>query len=653
MAMKFNKDAMLKHRFWIIISVAIVLSLVGISYLGLVAADTTKLQALLTQTHKYEPTANEIVVEQSAKNAEKAKKSEAGIWAKASQKQQPILRWAENIETEFNFQNGFFTVEIKIDTLPASVKDWPTPDGPNTKSGKLTNVQPEWFEIIDKDNKKVKFHKTDDINGNITVVGEEKKLNFPQLRDHIGKLVTVNYDVGKYFGDPLTDAEQRAFAESYKQQVLDILKSVDPLNEKGDGVVQLKDWLFRNELPEDIGGGGGVGAGPGAGPGAGNAGKMPFIRYFPGVWGGGKFKNYSEEAWIAQENLWVQKEIYRIIREANDSISLFKGKAVEKKGETASFENSFFKAELTLDAKNNLVFKVKNRLPRGQKLDLLFRVKMNKNLQAELVKISGPMLTPAGSAGDFHQHELIPEPADSPRKGIYSVEQVLNWETAAVKRIDYISVGSSDASEYSHSHRTFDHLRPLVEKPAPKVEEGGLDGPPGGGRPLGFPGGPGGGAGGGNKTVLDHELWTHRYADVTEQSRRIPVAIVLIVDQDHVDRILNSFNNSNLRFLQSQVLLNYYTGSLQPPPVEDKKDAGFGGGGERKFGPMMMPGRGPGPGAGPGPGGGFMPGGGEGGGLGLGNAAPEMETNMELVIYGVMTLYQRYPPRPAAKKEQQ
>ena len=46
----------------------------------------------------------------------------------------------------------------------------------------------------------------------------------------------------------------------------------------------------------------------------------------------------------------------------------------------------------------------------------------------------------------------------------------------------------------------------------------------------------------------------------------IPVAVVLIVDQDHVDRVLNSFNNSKLRFLETQVLLNYYSGSLQPPP---------------------------------------------------------------------------------------
>ena len=38
------------------------------------------------------------------------------------------------------------------------------------------------------------------------------------------------------------------------------------------------------------------------------------------------------------------------------------------------------------------------------------------------------------------------------------------------------------------------------------------------------------------------------------------------------------------------------------------------------------------------------------GGLGTSQpgAASDMETNMEVVIYGFMTLYQRYPPPPQA-----
>jgi len=665
MAAKFNKDTILKHRFWIIISVALVLSLFGIFYLGvIVSADTTKLVALHTNAFKYNPKANQKVVEESAKHAEKAKNSEAGIWKKAYEMQEKLFLFAPNVESEFDLYYGKFTSEVKIDKAPADAKEWPANEAEDVKLGILTRVEPEWFEIKDKDNKAIKFHKTDSINGNITAAGEDKKLNFPELRKYIGSLATVKYQVGKYFMEPLTRAEQLAFKESYKKQVLKILKSVDPYNEKGEGVVQLKDWVYRDDLPEEefvVGGAGGGGGGGGPMPIAGGArpggaaggiggGKMPFIRYVAKPWGGDGFKSFSEEAWIAQENLWIQEEIYRIIREANDSISVFKlqSKTVDKRGVPVVYTNSFLEAELTLDAKNNLTFKVKNRLPRNQKLDLLFRVKTNKGLQSELIKVSGPSLKPAGTQGDSFVKEE-PEAGDSPRTGIYSVEQVLNWETAAVKRIDYISIGSADTSEISHSHRTYDKLKPYLEEKvveAPKDADPMKPGAPGPGMGLGNPQ-----QAGGNKTMLDHDLWTHRYSELTEQSRRIPVAIVMIVDQGHVDRILNAFNNSKLRFLQSQVLLNYYNGSMQPPIFQDTKEGGGGIAGEfggPGFNPMPgIAGGGRGSREGPGP----MPGvaGGMGNPGAVGSGTPEMETNMELVIYGVMTIYQRYPPRSAPK----
>jgi hypothetical protein len=645
MAAKLNKDALLKYRFWIIIGVAFVLGLGGVFYLGLIVhADTTKLQALQAQGKGYSPKSNQKTVEQSNKNAETAKASEAGIWKAAWDKQEPLFVWAKKVEDQFNFRHGFFVSEIKVDKLPPDPKEWPKNETPNTLSGKLTEFQPEWFMVQTAEGKDVKFHKTEGINGNITLVGADKKLNFPQLLNHVNTaLVTVQYQPGKYFMDPLTMPEQAVFFETYKPQVLDILKIVDPLDIKGNGVVQLKQWLFQEELPENIDvGGGAAGGGPampagGGAGGAGGQGRMNFIRYVSKPWAASGFKSHSEEVWIAQENLWIQKEIYRIIRGANDSISVFDGKAVEKQGEIASFKNSSFEAQLTLNPNNSIAFRVKNRLPRNQKLDLLFRVKTNKALQPEVIKISGPMLTPAGTKTDSYLQE-IPETADSPRKGIYSVEQVLTWETAAVKRIDYISIGSADATEYSHSHRTFDKLRPLNESAIPKPAETTKD-------PMGISGMPGGmggdGGKGGNQVMLEHGLWNFRYSDVSEQSRRIPVAIVLIVDQDHVDRVLAAFNNSKLRFLQSQVLLNHYTGSLQPPPIDEFKEGGLPGTAGTPmpfYQPMPMPIRG---GSQPGTPG--MPGMNP-----LESVSDDLETNMELVIYGTMTLYHRHPPRTAA-----
>jgi hypothetical protein len=194
-------------------------------------------------------------------------------------------------------------------------------------------------------------------------------------------------------------------------------------------------------------------------------------------------------------------------------------------------------------------------------------------------------------------------------------------------------------------------LRPFDEKDLPKVENkeekpGEVPGPKRFGREDGgFGGGPGGG--GANKTMLRHGLWTDRYIEVSEQSRRIPVAVALIVDQDHVDRVLTHFNNSKLRFLELQVLLNHYSGSLTPPATNEQKEKGgegFPGVRPKGFGvPGGFGGRE-----------GSIPGGPGRPGIAAGNQPPgdgqNLETNMELVIYGVMTLYQRYPPRPQAEK---
>jgi len=170
--------------------------------------------------------------------------------------------------------------------------------------------------------------------------------------------------------------------------------------------------------------------------------------------------------------------------------------------------------------------------------------------------------------------------------------------------------------------------------------------PEGGGPRPAMGGGIGAGAGGNQGALEMPSLWSFRYMEVTEQSRRVPVAVVLIVDQDHIDRVLTSFNNSKMRFLPTQVLVNQYLGSMQPPAVVDPN------------GPPGFPGGvGPGPGfggfGGPGreimrpPIGGFGGFGGFGGQPGdPGTAVSEPDTNMELVIYGIMTLYQRYPAAP-------
>ncbi len=285
-------------------------------------------------------------------------------------------------------------------------------------------------------------------------------------------------------------------------------------------------------------------------------------------------------------------------------------------------------------------------------------------------------------------------PAGPRRHGIYGLQQVLTWETAAVKRIDQVSIGSQGGNDISLSQKGMVvALQPL--KPKPKEEAPATDskGGAGAGMPTGATAGAGGklkgsgvgmgGMGGAADkdagTVLANGLVAERYltGEVTPQFRRLPVAVVLIVDQNHVNRVLTAFNNSRLRFLMTQVLVNHYTKSVKPDmPGETPTETAGGGATGPAFPNFPMGGPGPGmlrpsfgggsgfrPGSkrpmGPSPmgpampmgGGSFPPGAGGMMGNGYGSpavsASDDLEANMELVIYGIVTLYNRYPPQPA------
>ncbi|MBI2805658.1 MAG: hypothetical protein HYX68_11830 [Planctomycetes bacterium] len=641
MAVKINKDALLKNRFWIMLGVTVAVTLFGLVYLQLVNAETEKKgpKGALGSAKPLKEFTGPLQIDQRTKDAERAKAKESTVWAYAYKTQAPLFRWAKAVEDQFPFFDGNFANEITVTKASGKEKDsWPA-DTDELVHGILTSIERDSLKLETRKAKEFKLFRTKTVDQKIILEGETKELGWlakEGLPKHRGKVLAVRFQVGKFFNDPLRDVEQAVFAESYKEQIHTILRSVEPLNEKGQGIVQLRNWLYRPDtLPEE-----------------------KFIRYVQKEWD--TRSNFSDEAWIAQEDIWIQQEIYRIIRSVNDEVKVLrrvegdaKGKkrSPEDRGVAQVFRNTNFEMILSLDGKDNLSVTLKNLLPRGQRLDVSFLVTMNLDVgqDPELITISGLPLLPAGAAGgkDSIVSNIPYSNKSARRKGVYKVEQVIGWEGAAIKRIDQITIGSNGAGELSHSHRTFpEGLRPLVL--APDAKDGDKDkqsgGPPGpgGGLKVGSGGfGPGGGGQGGgatgNKKMLAHGLWTHRYASVTPQSRRIPVAVSVIVDQDHVDRVLTAFNNSKLRFLETQVLLNQYIGSLQPPISERKNDDGPSKQGSGSKGGVFDP---------------MGAKGSSGGGQGSGGAGADRQANMEMVIYGIMTLYQRYPPRPETQKKE-
>src|SRR5262249_32131926 len=147
---------------------------------------------------------------------------------------------------------------------------------------------------------------------------------------------------------------------------------------------------------------------------------------------------------------------------------------------------------------------------------------------------------------------------------IVRVEQVLDIRTVPVKRIDALVFGHPWALDSRHADREL--LKPLSwpeEKKDEKKDDasgppskggsslGPPPGMPGGMGPMGPPGVPGvpGGArrapsgqasgGGAVTSVIDGNR--HRYLEVTNQVRRMPVGIVLVVDQAYMEDVLMAF----------------------------------------------------------------------------------------------------------------
>jgi hypothetical protein len=283
------------------------------------------------------------------------------------------------------------------------------------------------------------------------------------------------------------------------------------------------------------------------------------------------------------------------------------------------------------------------------------------------------------------------------------LEQAFDVTTSPVKQVNLI------AAPYN-SHRTAKWPLKQWELFKPKEEEGqdasgsgGADtrmvpGGPGGPGSGDAPGGPGMMAmmGAGSKDVTLHGLVRNRYLTANPYVRCMPVALVMIVDQSQLQDVEAAILNSRLRIQITQEswvrVHNFRPGSDASSPLA-------GGIGVPPVGPGMgmnpgkfRPGMGPsmgaagpaagGPGAGvprppitgggdtrggmrpggvtsdlPGPGRGMVPGAGPPGMIGPpteGEGVQEDDPNLvELTVYGIASVYERYPANPNKKKEEE
>jgi hypothetical protein len=428
------------------------------------------------------------------------------------------------------------------------------------------------------------------------------------------------------------------------------------------------------------------------------------VKIFPRqVWQAGKHPT-SEEFWLAQESLWVRRELLKVIRAALDSMGQCKQEAVwsssmaalggvaadeairrEPKmsshlyksgpvpediqkagGRSVLFHNHNWEINLLLepdpDARGRLRVSarstLKNSNPNRRSLrvgdahGLIFRVRQGART-ANLTKIVGTRL-PWGAQMTFTSPTAKPE-IDFRKE--FGLEEVFTRTTSPIKVVETVALGRP-----ALSHRLSGMVKLVTGKATPPPKEG----EPAGGQPAPTEGGAvpmGGGAivppvGPGGQPVIKNGtpngLDRERYVLTNDQVRRIPIAFSIVVDQAYRNEVLAAVVESRLRIQTTQVYWIHRdnpAGSAAPaegfPEAPPMMDGEVG----------MPPGEPGGPGfpvVGP-PGRPAFPGGPRVG-IPIGNdsekkdASSDVNRNLiSLSVHGIATLYDR--PAPTAKTE--
>jgi hypothetical protein len=641
MALKVDKDFLLKHRFWILTGLFVILALVPLFLL------TTSVSATVAQKQK---------------EFDDSKKSVEGIGPTA-----PNEKWVEAFKTQ--------------DEYVADKKSKMHSEAWNSQKNMMTYPDP----LV------------------------------ARMRE-------------KRFGDPIPLYDLDEFGREYKSQLRESVIDVQPLLPMEgfqEGIVQFPGNNMEGVLRLGV----------------------DFTPPPPS----------REDFWLAQEDLWVKRELLRIVRGANDLVAKFhaldelEAAAAEKKAAEAAAKAAEEAAKSPAESKpadgGTPAAKAAPKVVQKKPVDLNHRIFRNQHWQLDLtlkqerddknkpiIKLAGT-ITNVGARrralgvqfkvllqpGPNSSGILLPvdrEPlgvgetwtippqvftADKVAfQGLFGVEEVLTWKTAPVKRIDVIELGYGSSRL---AHRTLKPPRwytpPVVEDPAAGGGEGGM---PGFGRKemasVGI--GPGGGGAQANPTTKSG-LNLNRYIDTNDQVRHMPVAMVVIADDEHIAELLSAFSNSPLRVQVTQCHWQVCHDKLTPTTEETGGIPGTGpsgvGGGSKLGGIAGMAGLGGGVGQGPGGGMGrrgrdedgrnsIYRGGGKGAGMGMGaqmvgpmgagnrpgslggpgrpgmgsglggigmgaGSEGEEELSMNLLevsIYGIASLYEKFPPaKPAAE----
>jgi hypothetical protein len=307
----------------------------------------------------------------------------------------------------------------------------------------------------------------------------------------------------------------------------------------------------------------------------------------------GKLRIEPEYLWLALEDYWVQKALLQAIAEVNNAGALFTDVTPKDNDNPLkrTFRNRVWELELEVVQKANkqqLQGVIRNLTDRLQVLG------MEKSMRVKVW-----MDNAANPVHDFEfliQGETVPgrkevkcEPREitnvSPVTKLAKVVQIYDEATSPVRLVNTIELSMLDHKNKGATLEVPKHIEDIAaNEPAPNPTAGGQgfagpgeEGPGGpGGITLGGIGSQDGGGGfagmfgmgaatssnktGGPSAVLRANKM--RYLKRTEDVRRMPVALSVVIDRDFVNDLLVAFANSPLRFQVTQTQWARYRGSL-------------------------------------------------------------------------------------------
>ena len=338
----------------------------------------------------------------------------------------------------------------------------------------------------------------------------------------------------------------------------------------------------------------------------------------------------SEDIWLAMEDYWIQRELLLAIHQVNVNAAAFTLDDKSKDTPTnRTFRSRFWEVNLQLidyKGKQTLKGKLKNISGRLQVMGIGNTMKLEVVLSGRtfIFDVQGD---PVEADAEYDVKTILKHtiPPDWKSTSIDSVRQVFDARTVPIKRVDFVKLykpGLSDRNK-DLTMKMAKFSEEVAKKEAP-VDGGTVGGegtvpmnPSQPGLPTATPAA---------KTLpplSQNKLERYRYIEATEQIRRMPFGIVIVGDQSFMKDITEQLLKLSLRLQITQVDWIRFHGSL------NYNQPGSTGGGPPRSGM------------------------GEGGFRGLDGLPSSGPSNsredqfsanlMELTIYGIASMYERFP----------